>query len=383
MFQEQTRPVESSNRKHKLKIAKACEDQGTPQATELEQMKIPDFIWVEKKHSLLYCAIPKVASTFWRRTVTIMGSNENVNSPFESKKTDLRNFGNLKRDINEKSVDDFLKNASSFLFVRDPYGRLFSGYEHKLYNPNLSFWKNYGMRIAKTVRQNPSNESLRYGHDITFAEFVKYILFQKDNHYRINRHFTPMYQKCDPCRVPYDYIGHLETFRQDAEYLFGLWRRKFTDFHIHFNDFEKETVLDTAGSLINRLFNSYNKLKPDFKYPFYNLVLRVWSDLQIRGYLSKDIPLPFTKGDVDTLTAENMLKAVSDALETKVNLTAVKLQRRESLQQAYSTVPLEDMERLHEYVLKDCQLFGYNDRPKLLYERGQLLESNHLYLAGL
>ena len=373
--------VENANFEHKLKIAKACIEQGTPQPTKLSY--VPDFIWVEKKHSVLYCAIPKVASTFWRRTVTIMGSDENINSPFETWKTSLKNLGNLKSEMSETGLNDFLQGASSFLFVRDPYGRLFSGYEHKLYNPNLSFWRSYGMKIAKIIRPNPSNESLRFGHDITFAEFVKYILFQKDRNIQINRHFTPMYQKCDPCRVPYDYVGHLETFRQDVEYLFDQWRSKFPDFHIHFNDFEKETVLDTAESLITKLFSAYNKLKANFKYPFYNLVLRVWSDLQIRGYLSKTIPLPFTEQAVETLTADRMLKAVSDALEIKVNQTAVKLQRQEALQQAYSTVSLEDMERLHQYVLMDCRLFGYDDRPKLLYERKTLLESKHIYLAGI
>ncbi|XP_060588101.1 carbohydrate sulfotransferase 11-like [Ruditapes philippinarum] len=295
----------------------------------------------------------------------------------------LEAFSDLKRDMIDQTMDNFLKNVTSFMFVRDPYGRLFSGYEHKLYNPNLSFWKSYGMKIVRSLRTNPSNMSLKFGHDVTFAEFVKYVLLQKDNNQVINRHFTPMHQKCDPCKFPYDYIGHLETFKDDTEYLFNKWRRKFPDFNIHFNNFEKETVLDTAGSLIRRLFNTYNKIKSEFEYPLYNLVLRVWSDLQIRGYLSKDISLPFEKQDMETITAESMLKAVSDALKIQVNHTAVKLQRQESLQQAYSTVSPEDMERLHEYVLKDCQLFGYDDRPKLLYETGELLESKHTYLAGI
>jgi hypothetical protein len=384
-FQEITNWKQNRNKtlQKKFTLNKACKE--APLNTELNHNTIPDFLWADRKHSILYCAIPKVASTFWRRIISILSVDKNINSPFEitQKMLTLEAFSDLKRDMTDQTMDNFLKNVTSFMFVRDPYGRLFSGYEHKLYNPNLSFWKSYGMKIVRSLRTNPSNMSLRFGHDVTFAEFVKYVLLQKDNNQVINRHFTPMHQKCDPCKFPYDYIGHLETFKDDTEYLFNKWRRKFPDFNIHFNNFEKETVLDTAGSLIRRLFNTYNKIKSEFEYPLYNLVLRVWSDLQIRGYLSKDISLPFERQDMETITAESMLKAVSDALKIQVNHTAVKLQRQESLQQAYSTVSPEDMERLHEYVLKDCQLFGYDDRPKLLYETGELLESKHIYLAGI
>ena len=386
-FQEIRKGVQnkSDNFQNKLRLQNACKDQGKSHVKDFNHTKVPEFLWASRKYSILYCAIPKVASTFWRRVISILSVDDSANSPFELTRSNLKleTFSDLRVSMRGQSINKFLKNVSSFMFVRDPYSRLFSGYEHKLYNPNLSFWTSYGMKIVRALRKSPSEESLKFGHDVTFEEFVRYILSQKDNNETINRHFTPMYQKCDPCSFPYDYIGHLETFKKDTEYLFDQWRRKSPDFNIHFNDFEKETVLDTAGSLISRLFNTYDTIKRDFKYPLYNLVLRVWSDLQIRGYLSKDIPLPFVEHDMENITADSMLKAVSDALKIQVNHTAVKLQRQESLQQAYSTVSPEDMERLHEYVLKDCQLFGYDDRPNILFERENFLESKHLYLAGI
>jgi hypothetical protein len=314
-----------------------------------------------------------------------MASEKNFSSPFDISQGffKLEQFINIKNSFNEKELESFLKGVTSFMFVRDPYGRLFSGYINKIYDTNPAFWGRYGTKAVQLFRKNPSEVSLKYGHDVTFAEFVKFILLRKEQNESIDRHFAPMHEKCNPCGHPYDYIGHIETFRQDTEYLFDQWRNKFTDFKIHFGDFEKETVLDTAGLLIRRMFSFYTKNKRNFKYPLYNLVLRAWCDLQIRGYLSKDIPLPYTKHDVENLTAAKMLEAVSAALEIKVNQTAVKLQRRESLQQAYSTVSLEDMERLREYVLKDCQLFSYDDRPKLLFDRSNMLETKHFYLAGI
>ena len=364
---------------------KACTDQGTPQHTLLDPNKMQDKLWIEKKHSIIFCGIPKVGSTFWKRTLTVLATGDRNISPFDLNlgNVKLKHFIDFKYNMDQKILEEYLKGVSSFLFVRDPYSRLFSGYEHKIYNPNLSFWRSYGMSVVRTIRKNPSQESLQFGHDVTFAEFVQYILKQNDNNETINTHFLPMYKKCDPCGLPYDFIGHLETFKQDAEYLFEKWRNQFSDFNIHFDDFEKETALDTAQSLVRLSFNSYDRLKKHFKYPFYNFILRVWSDLQIRGYLSKDIPLPYNKQDVENLTKDKLLEAVSKALEIKVNQTAVKLQRQESLQQAYSTVSLKDMERLRNYVLKDCQLFGYDDRPKLLFDRTKKLNIDHLYLAGI
>lgn len=375
--------MERNNLGNRLRLNQACTDQNTPQYTWLNPDKIQNNVWVESKHSILYCDIPKVGSTFWTRALTVLASDRNFTSPFQLKRGNLIQFVDFKKSLNEEMLRDFLDGVNSFMFVRDPYSRLFSGYEHKLYYPNLIFWSSYGVPIVKSVRKNPSNESLQYGHDVKFSEFVSYILKQKENKEKINVHFKPMNERCDPCRLPYDYIGHLETFKQDAEYLFDKWKQTFSDIDLHFDNFEKETVLDTAQSLIGRLFKSWDEIKNSINYPFYNLVLRVWSDLQIRGYLSKDIPLPFKPEDVNHLTPQRMLQAVSDALQIKVNHTAVKLQRREALRQIFETVPLEDMERLRNFVLKDCQLFGYDDRPPLLFDRNHNGSAEYQYMKGI
>ena len=170
----QTLMIERNNMEYRLKLNKACTDQGTPQHTMLDPDRIQDTVWIENKHSIIFCGIPKVGSTFWKRTLTILAASNESKSPFDLtiRNVKLNHFIDFKYSMDKKALEDFLKGVSSFLFVRDPYSRLFSGYEHKLYNPNLNFWKSYGIPIVRAIRNNPSKESLKFGHDVTFAEFV-------------------------------------------------------------------------------------------------------------------------------------------------------------------------------------------------------------------
>ncbi|XP_045198921.1 carbohydrate sulfotransferase 8-like isoform X2 [Mercenaria mercenaria] len=66
--------LERKNLEYRLKLNQACTDQNTPQHTRLDPEKIQDSVWVERKHSILYCAITKVGTTFWKRTLTVLAT---------------------------------------------------------------------------------------------------------------------------------------------------------------------------------------------------------------------------------------------------------------------------------------------------------------------
>ena len=73
-------------------------------------------------------------------------------------------------------------------------------------------------RIIRRYRGNHSRRSLRRGDDVTFGEFVRYIIDRRSQPLR-DFHWTPQSVQCQPCRVRYDFIGHLETLRDDARYV--------------------------------------------------------------------------------------------------------------------------------------------------------------------
>ncbi|GFO22691.1 carbohydrate sulfotransferase [Plakobranchus ocellatus] len=74
-----------------------------------------------------------------------------------------------------ETIDSFLKQSTNFLFVRDPFSRLFSDYVDKLLAPNPEFWDTWGLFALQKHRSDPSEKSQRCEHDVTFAKFLKFV----------------------------------------------------------------------------------------------------------------------------------------------------------------------------------------------------------------
>ena len=73
-------------------------------------------------------------------------------------------------------------------------------------------------RILRRYRSNWTQESLRRGNDVTFAEFISYVIDARSQRLR-DFHWAPQTAMCQPCRVRYDFVGHFETLRDDARYV--------------------------------------------------------------------------------------------------------------------------------------------------------------------
>ena len=83
--------------------------------------------------------------------------------------------------------------------------------------------------------------------------------------------------------------------------------------------------------------------------------------------------MPISKGEeILKLSREEFMKLIIDALSRPMNKTLVKMQRGEALLQAYRSVPKEDLERLSKFVKKDCILFGYDERPREIFDLSTL-----------
>jgi len=98
-------------------------------------------------------------------------------------------------------LDHFMK----FMFVRHPLERLLSAYRNK-FNQNYSsseyFRSRYGRQIIKQYRTNATEESLAKGHDVTFGEFVQYIIDPRTlSRASFNEHWRPMHDLCLPCSI--------------------------------------------------------------------------------------------------------------------------------------------------------------------------------------
>lgn len=181
-------------------------------------------IFVDDARRLLYCEVPKVACTNWKRILLILTGRMNTTQPEALGSNDVH--GRLEKtylrrldSFNINEIQHRLDTYYKFLFVREPFERILSAYHNKFTSRyNDMFKRVFGRKIVKNYRLNPTNESLHGGHDVTFEEFVAYLLDPKTTKRRpFNAHWRQYYDLCQPCLVHYDLIGKYETLNDDAD----------------------------------------------------------------------------------------------------------------------------------------------------------------------
>ncbi|KAL8594634.1 hypothetical protein ACOMHN_011374 [Nucella lapillus] len=97
---------------------------------------------IDPLHNLLYCPLEKVGSSFWKRVFQLLkgiGHAAKNTSVFDLSGVRVHAVNGM-RTVNKllwRNISDFLSTAKKFMFVRDPYERLFSGFIDKIFIPTL------------------------------------------------------------------------------------------------------------------------------------------------------------------------------------------------------------------------------------------------------
>lgn len=245
-------------------------------------------IYVDGKHRLLYCNIPKVGCTNWKRILLALREDPPLN-PSSINKTDAQNKSKFitLSGFHGKAPEYFLKEFFKFMFVRDPYERLLSAYVDKFENPNEYYAGHYGVFIKKLYRKNATKEELATGSDVTFEEFIRYVtdprsyhndpeiwsIFRREGH---NRHWARYMDLCNPCIVDYDFIGHYENIDEEAEMV--LHAAQLDDV-IHFPT--RSSTNYSKAKTSNRVHEMFGQLPVELR----NKVKEVYAiDFELFGY---------------------------------------------------------------------------------------------------
>ena len=115
--------------------------------------------------------------------------------------------------------NQMLETFFKFTFVREPFERILSAYKDKFVYPRFppKELKLHGTLILKNVRPNASRRAIEKLDDITFREFIEYLVTKGSNKSTpvMDWHWDNYVNICGMCAVNYDFIGHYETFDQD------------------------------------------------------------------------------------------------------------------------------------------------------------------------
>ena len=235
---------------------------------------------LDDKHHLVYCFVPKNACSFWKRVFSILDGKHKGSAVFNLSSVAIhtsRAFDRLGGDRSFIELYHFLQSSKKIMFVRDPYERLFSGYIDKLFSP-CSMTREE-VKVIRLFRENETNTACQPG--VSFTEFLQYVTNQRS--VGVNPHFGRQYPACLPCHVDYDYIGKLETFQQDAEYI--LKEAAHIDPREVFGaseQFEENSDLNIINDVAKRSFKRCNFNKTCVSR--YNVLLRLWVTFQVGYY---------------------------------------------------------------------------------------------------
>lgn len=156
----------------------------------------------------------------------VLTSDGRYTDPLAIPANEAHIVGNL-RTLSEFSVPEInqrLRSYLKFIFVREPFERLVSAYRNKFTRHyNTAFHKRYGTKIIRRHRLNPEPEALQRGHNVSFHEFVQYLVDPRTQREEpLNEHWERVHSLCHPCLIHYDVVGKYETLEQDAQAVLKL-----------------------------------------------------------------------------------------------------------------------------------------------------------------
>ncbi|XP_040887179.1 carbohydrate sulfotransferase 12-like isoform X2 [Toxotes jaculatrix] len=185
---------------------------------------------VDDTHGIIYCYIPKVACTNWKRVMFVLKQGEPFHDPM-SISADLVHVPKRLTLLNSYPRAEMkakLKHYTKFLFVRDPFVRLISAYRDKFQRHNKYYYQNFARDILRLYANQSDppqtvDEAFVSGVHPSFYNFIQYLLDPQTEEKRpFEPHWRQMHRLCHPCLIQYDFIGHQETLLEDAEQLLQI-----------------------------------------------------------------------------------------------------------------------------------------------------------------
>uniref|UniRef100_A0A452RQS0 Carbohydrate sulfotransferase n=1 Tax=Ursus americanus TaxID=9643 RepID=A0A452RQS0_URSAM len=224
-------------------------------------------IFVEDRHRVLYCEVPKAGCSNWKRVLMVLAGL--ASSTAEIQHNTVHYGSALKRldTFDRQGILHRLSTYTKMLFVREPFERLVSAFRDKFEHPNSYYHPVFGKAILARYRANASREALRTGSGVRFPEFVQYLL---DVHRPVGMdiHWDHVSRLCSPCLIDYDFVGKFESMEDDANFFLSLIRAPRNLTFPRFKDRHSQEARTTA-QIAHQYFTQLSALQRQRTYDFY------------------------------------------------------------------------------------------------------------------
>ncbi|XP_071950696.1 carbohydrate sulfotransferase 14-like isoform X2 [Antedon mediterranea] len=229
---------------------------GDPARNDVWKLPEPKSVFhqiiVDEERKFLYCYVPKVACSNWKRIIKyIQGSLDDINTV---QKMDHKKDLVFLDSFSKEEIDVKLKTYFKFMFVRDPISRLVSAYRNKFKENIVAFHKRYGVPIVKKYRRNLVEGNVK-GDDVSFEEFIRYLLDTDTSD--MDMHWRPMNELCQPCAVNFDFIGSFEYLSVDANNVLKTIGAESNTFFPQRQQWYKPTTQEKISDEMNSVHLNY------------------------------------------------------------------------------------------------------------------------------
>ncbi|XP_006835102.1 PREDICTED: carbohydrate sulfotransferase 9 [Chrysochloris asiatica] len=260
--------TDATQEKRRAFLQEFCKKYGGVSHPQSHLFHMVSRIYVEDKHRILYCEVPKAGCSNWKRILMVLNG---LASSAHNISHDAVHYGKHLKKLDSfdlKGIYTRLNTYTKAVFVRDPMERLVSAFRDKFEHPNSYYHPVFGKAIIKKYRPNACEEALNNGSGVKFREFIHYLL---DSHRPVGMdiHWEKVSKLCYPCLINYDFVGKFETLEDDANYFLQLIgapkELKFPNFKDRHSSDERTNV-QVVRQYLKDLTRTERQLIYDFYY---------------------------------------------------------------------------------------------------------------------
>nr|XP_031294879.1 carbohydrate sulfotransferase 9 isoform X1 [Camelus dromedarius]XP_031294880.1 carbohydrate sulfotransferase 9 isoform X1 [Camelus dromedarius]XP_031294881.1 carbohydrate sulfotransferase 9 isoform X1 [Camelus dromedarius] len=261
--------ADATQEKRRSFLQEFCKKYGGVSRPQSHLFHMVSRIYVEDKHKILYCEVPKAGCSNWKRVLMVLSglapSADNISH-------DAVHYGKHLKKLDSfdlKGIHIRLNTYTKAVFVRDPMERLVSAFRDKFEHPNSYYHPVFGKAIIKKYRPNACEEALNNGSGVKFKEFIHYLL---DSHRPVGMdiHWEKVSKLCYPCLISYDFVGKFETLEEDANYFLQLIGAPK---ELKFPNFKDRHASDrrTNAQVVRQYLKDLTQTERQLIYDFYSL----------------------------------------------------------------------------------------------------------------
>lgn len=231
------KPTERRYEQRREHLRQTCQNFPTDSFVKQMEKNITTYedMVVDEERQILFCGVPKSATTIWKRMFLKMEFPRFANVPLEevrsgkdgklstTKGQDLKTLKDYSISERKRIFDTYYK----FLVVRPPFERLLSAFRDKSDRLAYSFFNG---KVMDSLKERDMADEYIYFDVESFHQFLEFIIartpYPLSNAGEIAleantmlRNEMPIFDLCHPCSVEYDFIGKFETLEQDMNYI--------------------------------------------------------------------------------------------------------------------------------------------------------------------